>query len=60
MNVKNEIKSIIVRSGMTMQQVVDLLSQMGTPKSRRLFGERRSNEASELFVFTRKREKRNL
>ena len=26
MNVKNEIKSIIVRSGMTMQQVVDLLS----------------------------------
>ena len=31
MNVKNEIKSIIVRSGMTMQQVVDLLSQMGTP-----------------------------
>ena len=25
MNVKNEIKSIIVRSGMTMQQVVDLL-----------------------------------
>ena len=47
MNVKNEIKSIIVRSGMTMQQVVDLLSQMGTPKSRRLFGERRSNEMSE-------------
>ena len=27
MNVKNEIKSIIVRSGMTMQQVVDLLSE---------------------------------
>ena len=27
MNVKNEIKSIIVRSGMTMQEVVDLLSQ---------------------------------
>ena len=27
MNVKNEIKSIIVRSGMSMQQVVDLLSQ---------------------------------
>ena len=26
MNVKNEIKSIIVRSGMTMQQVVELLS----------------------------------
>ena len=26
MNVKNEVKSIIVRSGMTMQQVVDLLS----------------------------------
>ena len=26
MNVKNEIKSIIVRSGLTMQQVVDLLS----------------------------------
>ena len=26
MNMKNEIKSIIVRSGMTMQQVVDLLS----------------------------------
>ena len=26
MNVKNEIKSIIVRSGMTMQQVFDLLS----------------------------------
>ena len=26
MNVKNEIKSIIVRSGMTMQHVVDLLS----------------------------------
>ena len=25
MNVKNEIKSIIVRSGMTMPQVVDLL-----------------------------------
>ena len=27
MNVKNEIKSIIVRSGMTMQHVVDLLSE---------------------------------
>lgn len=27
MNAKNEIKSIIVRSGMTMQQVVDLLSE---------------------------------
>lgn len=27
MNVKNEIKSIIVRSGMTMKQVVDLLSE---------------------------------
>ena len=27
MNVKNEIKSIIVRSGMTMQQVVDLLHE---------------------------------
>ena len=27
MNVKNEIKSIIVRSGITMQQVVDLLSE---------------------------------
>ena len=27
MNGKNEIKSIIVRSGMTMQQVVDLLSE---------------------------------
>ena len=26
-NVKNEIKSIIVRSGMTMQQVVELLSE---------------------------------
>ena len=26
MNVKNEIKNIIVRSGMTMQQVVELLS----------------------------------
>ena len=27
MNVKNEIKSIIVLSGMTMQQVVELLSE---------------------------------
>ena len=27
MNVKHEIKSIIVRSGLTMQQVVDLLSE---------------------------------
>ena len=27
MNVKNEIKSIIVRSGMTMQEVVDLLPE---------------------------------
>ena len=27
MNVKNENRSIIVRSGMTMQQVVDLLSE---------------------------------
>lgn len=26
MNVRNEIKSMIVRSGMTMQQVVDMLS----------------------------------
>ena len=26
MNVKNEIKSMIVRSGMTMRQVVDMLS----------------------------------
>ena len=27
MNVKNEIKSIIVRSGMTMQEAVDLLPE---------------------------------
>ena len=60
MNVKNEIKSIIVRSGMTMQQVVDLLSQMGTPKSRRLFGERRSNGACKLFVARRKRTEHSL
>lgn len=37
------------------------LGHTGVPqKVARLFGERRSNEASELFVFTRKREKRNL
>ena len=37
------------------------LGHTGYPKkSQDFLGERRSNEASELFVFTRKREKRNL